>query len=441
MKKYFALAMVALLAVVGCNKDKPEDDTPEEKDAITVTPPSYSATKDGGDFTVTVDASGEYTATADVAWITVSGTTVTVAENTEYEARTGNITFVCGEASAKVLVNQEAAPKPRTYTELEGPANSFVVTEGGDYKINATVMGNGDAGLHETFPVSSTALAPAGAKLVWQEVDGLVSEVNFADGYIQFTVANRDGNAVVAATDAEGNVIWSWHIWSCEGFNDVACGDYTLMDRNLGATLATGEDAIGLYYQWGRKDPFSFTLAFDPAAGEGWYYWVAGNNDAVSDPDIHSIAYSVAHPDQYIATSSRNKDWLLEAGQHWLWGLDYSTLSLAAYPQFKSIYDPCPKGYCVSSAACNGAGLSNGGHVNDDYTVSLFNGAITIPAGGFIFNGGFDWYNRGSYASIWSCSTSWGNPENAFRLHSANDAYDNYDRATAAPVRCMKLAE
>lgn len=439
MKKYFALAMVALFAVVGCEK-KPVPDNPDVKDAITVTPPTYSATKDGGSFPVTVEASGEYTATPDVAWITISGTTITVAENTEYEARTGNVNFVCGEASAKVLVSQEAAPKPKTYTELEGPANSFVVSEGGDYKINATVMGNGDAGLDATFPVSSTALSPAGAKLVWQEVDGLVSDVNFADGYIQFTAANRDGNAVVAATDAEGNIIWSWHIWCCEGFNDVACGDFTLMDRNLGAFMNSGEESNGLYYQWGRKDPFSYVLAFDPAAGEGWYHWIAGNNEAVSDPDIHSIAYTVAHPDQYMATSSRNNDWLLEADQHWLWGLDFSEMSLAHYPKFKSIYDPCPKGYCVASAACIGTGLSTG-KLNDDKSVSLFDGAITIPAAGFIYMGGGGWYGYDSFASVWSCSTSWGNLENAFRLKSADDAYDNYDRATSAPVRCMKLAE
>lgn len=264
--------------------------------------------------------------------------------------------------------------------------------------------------------------------------------MNYADGYIQFSVANRDGNAVVAATDAEGNVIWSWHIWSSEGFKDVSCGDYTMMDRNLGATMNTGEESNGLYYQWGRKDPFSYVLAFNPAAGEGWYHWIAGNNDAVSDPDIHSIAYTVAHPDQYMAASSRNADWLLEEGQHWLWGLDFVEMSLAAYPKFKSIYDPCPKGYCVASAACIAAGLSSGGR-NDDNSVSLFSGAITIPASGFIYNGGGGWYGYGSFATLWSCSTSWGNQENAFRLKSADDAYDNYDRATSAPVRCMKLAE
>lgn len=74
----------------------------------------------------------------------------------------------------------------------------------------------------------------------------------------------KNGNAVIAVQDAEGRILWSWHIWICKDYcpgdtDQVYYNDAgTLMDRNLGATSAVPGDvgALGLLYQWGRKDPF-----------------------------------------------------------------------------------------------------------------------------------------------------------------------------------------
>ena len=75
--------------------------------------------------------------------------------------------------------------------------------------------------------------------------------------------AKKNGNAVVAVKK-DGKILWSWHIWACEGYNpDATAQKYNnnagvVMDRNLGATSATPgkPQTIGLLYQWGRKDPF-----------------------------------------------------------------------------------------------------------------------------------------------------------------------------------------
>jgi hypothetical protein len=61
--------------------------------------------------------------------------------------------------------------------------------------------------------------------------------------------------------DADGVILWSWHIWLVQdqiGYNTYANNAGVLMDRNLGATSAIEYDSgtIGLLYQWGRKDPF-----------------------------------------------------------------------------------------------------------------------------------------------------------------------------------------
>ena len=81
------------------------------------------------------------------------------------------------------------------------------------------------------------------------------------------------GSAVVACIK-DGKIIWSWHIWVVDSYPwEKVNGLNTLpaMNRNLGAakTPTTGNlvaenlpdvNEMGMYYQYGRKDPF---FAFD----------------------------------------------------------------------------------------------------------------------------------------------------------------------------------
>lgn len=315
-------------------------------------------------------------------------------------------------------------------------ANCYMVTAGGGYYFDATVKGNGQSGIHPTFKDQSATLSPVGAKLLWEEVNGLITGVSYENGKIYFACSGKDGNALIGATDAEGNVIWSWNIWSTSEPADLTLGDWVFMDRNLGAKSI---DDHGLYFQWGRKDPFSSIIDFDSGKGAGKYHPVEGgpsDNENVKN----TISYSVAHPDTYLRASSRNNDWLLEAPQRYLWGVNFEADGLAAHAPMKTIYDPCPAGYSVSTAAALAAGLSAGATNNGSY-LTLFNGQLKVPASGFLYSGGYGWYNQDGFCGLWSCSTSWGNTENAFRLRGTDDAYDNYDRATGHPVRCVRISQ
>lgn len=85
------------------------------------------------------------------------------------------------------------------------------------------------------------------------------------------------GSAVVACIK-DGKIIWSWHIWVVDTYPwEQVNGLSTLpaMNRNLGAakTPAAGNfvaenlpdvNEMGMYYQYGRKDPF---FAFDNLTG------------------------------------------------------------------------------------------------------------------------------------------------------------------------------
>jgi len=150
----------------------------------------------------------------------------------------------------------------KTYTDLSavGTANCYLVQGTGDYKFRS-VIGNTDATVGNVKSV----------EVLWESfgtdempnVGDLIASTDYKDGYIRFSTPEtfRDGNAVIAAKNSKGTILWSWHIWCAEEgwkeqvyYNDAG----TMMDRNLGATSATPGDvgALGLLYQWGRKDPF-----------------------------------------------------------------------------------------------------------------------------------------------------------------------------------------
>ena len=434
MKKFFSLIALCAMVLVSCQK---------EADSVSVDKNSWKVTYTGGEYTVAVTANVPFEAKADQDLVTiVAGTDkvdFTVAENETTAARTATITLTAGEATATVTVEQEAAPN---YVSLGEPANCFQVSEGGYYYFDGTVMGNGDAGLYTDFPVKSTKIDPKAAKLVWEEEEGLITGVALKDGKVQFQVANRDGNAVIAVTDASDNVLWSWHIWSAEAPNDVAVGNWVAMDRNLGATALSGDAAKGLYYQWGRKDPFSRVISFDSGMGEGWYHPVVGTGDDASNAEIHSIAYAIAHPIEFIAATGENtKDWMANAGsQNWRWGLNFAVDGLLDFPLFKSVFDPCPAGYTVASDNFYRAGWETKGN-DAEGSLTLFDGKLTFVNSTFVYNGGYGWWEDSNMpACMWSCSTAWGNTSNAFRMSAVEgDPSGNYDPACAHAVRCVKF--
>ena len=166
------------------------------------------------------------------------------------------------------------------------------------YRFKATIRGNGaetPAQISYTGAVipAKDKIAPTNAALVWETREGgTKSTLEFIsyskNGYIVFKLGSAsEGNAVVAARNGT-TILWSWHIWTTAAFDrdgikvqtyetrprngvagyvDITKRQFKMMDRHLGAAsgAATKIEAeaiktYGLYFQFGRKDPF-------PAAG------------------------------------------------------------------------------------------------------------------------------------------------------------------------------
>ena len=263
----------------------------------------------------------------------------------------------------------------------DGTANSYIVSSAGAYKF-PTVKGN-----------SSTSVGTiASVSVLWESfgtstvpsVGDLIKSVSYSNGHITFYTANtfKEGNALIAAKDASGKILWSWHIWLTDKPADQVYYNNagTMMDRNLGATSATPGDvgALGLMYQWGRKDPFLGSSS------------ISSNTQAVStltwpeavpvDATTGTIAYAQEHPTTFITSNRYPYDWHYGDADNTLWQSN------------KTIYDPCPPGYRVPDGGDNGVWPKALGSSNKFTNLSLYNSTTK----GFNFSTKF-----GNASTIW----------------------------------------
>ena len=332
-------------------------------------------------------------------------------------------------------------------TDLSGSesANCYVVSNAGAYKFKS-VKGN-----------SSTSVGSvASAEVLWESfgtdvapnVGDLIKSVSYKDGYIAFQTADsfKEGNAVIAAKDASGEILWSWHIW----FTDQPQGqEYynnagTMMDRNLGAISATPGDvgALGLLYQWGRKDPvLSASTISSNIQAESTITWPSAVS---SDSSNGTIAYAIANPTTFIAYNDSNNDWYYTGSS------STDNTRWTASDKAKSIYDPCPSGWRVPDGGSTGVWVKAIG------SSSYFRYAYDSIDEGMNFSGKFGsdqpiWYPAsgsrhgfdGSLVSVGRDGYFWSaSPSYAYYLSFSYDGfvdplYSN-NRAHGLSVRCLQ---
>lgn len=351
----------------------------------------------------------------------------------------------------------------------DGTANCYIVAEKGTYSFDATVMGNGAAGIIEGGgftdylgnPLTVSAdIAPVSAEVLWQTVEeGVVSDVTLTDGgRISFTVTGTEGNALIAARDAEGRIVWSWHIWSTDRPADQTYmlnpkkHIYTFMDRNLGATSAEVDvRSLGLLYQWGRKDPFPGAAAWYSIAEPVLYGQVTAVVERAADAET-TLAQAIRNP--HVHYWQKNADWLYNGRNDYLWGNPDGTTYSQEFP--KSIYDPCPAGYKVPGVDAYMIFTSTGTSAGVPNTVKnegtqrgwfvYYSAYGEGPAAWYPYTGRRDSngsMGRGSFIYYWTSAALSGQTRsfclsyNNSNWTAVNPLEKTY-RATATAVRCVK---
>lgn len=326
------------------------------------------------------------------------------------------------------------------------PANCYIVTEAGFYKFK-TVKGNSNTSVGNVT-TSSILWESYGTSVKPQPLD-LISTVSYNDGYIAFKTSDvfREGNAVITAKDANGNILWSWHIWLTDQPQEQVYYNKagTMMDRNLGATSATIGDvgALGLLYQWGRKDPFLGSSSIDNAVvAESTMEWPKPtyyNNNYV----FQAINSSVSHPTTFLTRYKDYYDWVPHTGD---------LVDKTRWKEEKTIYDPCPTGWRVPEGGTDGVwskAYSNtssyeGDAVNcgTNFWSELGDGSIWYPYAGIRDDYG-NLEMVGEHADCWSVTDADYSVSrvgaNVFRVNNSSIRIDaGRTRACAVSVRCVK---
>ncbi len=234
-------------------------------------------------------------------------------------------------------------------------------------------------------------------------VPGNVVIAAFAEEGVTYENITVDENKCIN----NATLLWSWTIWAAEGYDpestSINADGNVFMDRNLGAVIsglgATGSyepaGAVGNYYQWGRKDPFPTisdytnsqpcqnsnfmfgTPTYTPVkslqingqsatgtldgqmfgyrtktgggldSGNTWN--LIARNDISSDKTTKNgvyVSYAVEHPYKYIINNGGS----FGGYNTWINGDDASYKSFWGDAEHqKTLYDPCPAGWRVSS--------------------------------------------------------------------------------------------
>jgi len=281
------------------------------------------------------------------------------------------------------------------------------------------------------------------------------------------------GNALVAIKDGAGNILWSWHLWVTDynpdvpmtpeagtyvysvpggeihrynnaAFNTGAYSRVFMMDRNLGANTARGTTVAtsqGYRYQLGRKDPFLGNFSHPTLAA--------------SVANDRNVRYSVQHPDVWFRMASSGVLWtspqdpLILKGSvaNWFDRL-YNEHGGDHCEPGKSIYDPCPPGWCLplTSAWTGVTGNSQWSTVDaglfyypEGYDNRAATGAVFLPAAGWTSMASH--WRRGDPGVIGAYHCADGGTS-IFYTRS-NGMYQgitsDYDEAALISARCVRL--
>jgi hypothetical protein len=251
-------------------------------------------------------------------------------------------------------------------------------------------------------------------EVLWSEGNS-VQGASLNVTHIRVKTGGQPGNGVVVIRDASDKILYSWHVWVTEydpedPSTQKSNNGLIFMDRNLGASSSTD---YGLYYQWGRKDPF--------------YIGTNSYKTGPIKPNIIDdyLEQTILYPDSFYTVDSTPYDWIGASQNNSMWSTTDGK---------KGPYDPCPFGWRVPVAKDDGSDSPWYG-----FTTNSWNG-ITYPLAGYIdaFSGVRS--EEGASAGVWGASAR-GQQAAAFKYPlpvGITNPRTSAFRAYAYPVRCVK---
>lgn len=200
-------------------------------------------------------------------------------------------------------------------------------------------------------------LTVASAELLWQDAKSLITAVGIEGDYLTFTVGTFSaGNAVIAVKDGSGTILWSWHIWATsetlESTTAINTGSHTYAVAPVDLGWIPTEEKYGYcpYYQWGRKDPFRPTRDNRSNTNVSVTVYNITNDDLLNSTLIYqrttsTIADNIKNPTTFYNNTSSGGP--CSTTYRNMWDAQNSDQNNVTGATVKTIYDPCPPGFCV----------------------------------------------------------------------------------------------
>ena len=338
-------------------------------------------------------------------------------------------------------------------------ANCYMLTRSGSYKFRADIKGNG-----VVTSCSLPALTSGIAGVKVYHTDGepfLDGDFALVGNYIYFSTVSGTlptGTALVSVLDANGNTLWSWHIWANRLIDDVTLSDGSVwLNMNLGAHQVgfNKKGYNGYYYQWGRKDPFLQKYTSDTKVETlAPFVSHASATDGSLENSIANphIFYGGYHPS---GTDSITEDWSTyedDVKVYDWWNKNITGDDQVSAPASKTMFDPCPPGYHVpvysdlqslrSLAASNPIYSSEGRRVEE--------GKLYFPYTSYRYFALYtDWWPGGSQKeasrifipSSTPSVTGGKSQRRYYRMYmtsSPSQGITSAQRSYGVPVRCIK---
>ena len=281
------------------------------------------------------------------------------------------------------------------------------------------------------------------AEVIWQDINSRAINFCNADGnvisgdtykgignqplYVK-AVGGKKGNVVVGVKKkGAGNdaYLWSWHLWITE--EPQLVGGF--MDRNLGATSANptdGDKTYGLYYQFGRKDPFTGNID---------RYDINGTSIGKTTVTSGKVTFAKAMQTPavfYTYGSSSGSDW---ASPNNYTSKKWNDITDA---DGKSLFDPSPQGWRLPSKE-EYSNFSSTTFTWDSSNKGRTYEGNWFPAAGCRSSYGGSMNGVGSYGFDWSSSPYNGNGGYYLYFNSGYvNPSTNSIRTDGFSVRCLQ---
>lgn len=303
-------------------------------------------------------------------------------------------------------------------------ANTYIVQNSGLYCFNATKKGNSDESVGT--PVRAAVLWESFNTTTTPNVGDVVNGVIIQNGVVYFNVPfTNKGNAVIAVYDSSDNILWSWLIWinNIDGLNTptdltaFASGFY-MMKASIGA-MTIGDR--GLYYQWGRKDPF-----YHPSLGGAD---IKATHAQAASKGRTTMAGSIMNPTTFYYASTASPTYVWE-----------STASTSLWDNdTKTVNDPCPPGWKVISSSKINAAIVNENFQSGSGGSTVFGTyscLILDPSGNFSYSAG---QNRYWTSNAYTSGGGW-YVSNSIKVDGLTlSVADDTGNSAGYQVRCEKM--